>query len=93
MSEKRRRFSASFKAEVALEAIRCKSTVNEIASKRSVHPNQVVAWKKQAVESLTDAFTDRRKRPGKEEEETNQLYEQIGRLKVEVDWLKKKFSA
>lgn len=93
MSEKRRRFSASFKAEVALEAIRCKSTVNEIASKHKVHPNQVVAWKKQAVESLTEAFADRRKRPGKEEEETNQLYEQIGRLKVEVDWLKKKFSA
>ncbi len=89
MSEKRRRFSASFKAEVALEAIRGKRTINEIASERGIHPHQVVMWKKQAVESLSGAFADRRKRPGKEAEETSQLYEQIGRLKVELDWLKK----
>lgn len=89
MNEKRRRFSASFKAEVALEAIRGKRTINEIASERGIHPHQVVMWKKQAVESLNGAFADRRRPAGKEAEETSQLYEQIGRLKVELDWLKK----
>lgn len=93
MNEKRRRFSASFKAEVALEAIRGKRTINEIASERGIHPNQVVMWKKQAVESLNGAFADRRRSAGKEAEETSQLYEQIGRLKVELDWLKKKCGA
>lgn len=91
MSRKRRTFSAKFKAGVALEAIRGMTLINEIASAHGVHPNQVSAWKKQAVAALPEAFHDGRARGDREHEElTAQLYQQIGQLKVELDWLKKK---
>lgn len=93
MSVKRRRFSAEFKAEVALEALRGSKTINEIAAERRVHPNQVAAWKKQAAQGLTEVFAAGHGRKSAEEDRlTEQLYEQIGRLKVELDWLKKKVS-
>ena len=89
MSVKRRRFSAAFKAEVALEALKGHRTINEIALERKVHPNQVTTWKKQAVEGLPEVFSDGRSRGATEDEHlAEQLYEQIGRLKVELDWLK-----
>lgn len=91
MSGKRRVFSAKFKASVALEAIRGLRPINEIASARGVHPHQVSAWKKQALAALPEAFQDGRVRRGQDPEElTAQLYQQIGQLKVELDWLKKK---
>lgn len=88
---KRRKLSAAFKAKVALEAIKGQKTVNEIASEFEVHPNQVSAWKKKMIESSTETFT--RKNEKREEDfeaERDQLYRQIGQLKVENDWLKKK---
>jgi transposase len=88
---KRRRFSAAFKAEVALEAIKGERTINEIASARQVHPNQVTGWKKQALSGLAEVFSEGRSRKSDEEARlAERLYEQIGRLKVELDWLKKK---
>lgn len=91
MAGKRRRFSASFKCEVALEAIRCERTINEIASNRKVHPNQVAAWKRQALESLPEVFGKGSSGSGERDEKLIAgLYEQIGRLRVELDWLKKK---
>lgn len=93
MSVKRRRFSASFKAEVALEALKGEKTLNEIAAERRVHPNQVAAWKKQAVQGLPEVFSEGHGRKASDGERlAEQLYEQIGRLKVELDWLKKKVS-
>jgi transposase-like protein len=91
MSRKRRTFSARFKAGVALEAIQGMTPINEIASTHGVHPNQVSAWKKQAVSSLPEAFHDGRAKRGREQEDlTAHLYQQIGQLKVELDWIKKK---
>ena len=87
----RRNFSADFKARVALEAIKGQRTVQEIASHYGVHPNQVTTWKRQAVEDLPELFADRRIR-GNESDEVlkSELYQQIGQLQVELDWLKKK---
>lgn len=92
MSGKRRRFNGSFKAEVALEAIRGERTINEIASERKVHPNQVTAWKRQALELLPGVFSSG-SGPGRcegDERLISSLYEQIGRLKMDLEWLKKK---
>ena len=92
MSGKRRAFTAEFKAKVALEAIKGQRTLSEIAQLYEIHPNQVSAWKRQAIEQLHDVFEDgrRRKRAADEAALRDQLYQQIGQLKVELDWVKKK---
>jgi putative transposase len=91
MSRKRRVFGASFKAQVALSAVRGEQTTAELSSKYGVHSSQVTAWKKQLLDQAVELFEDgcgtsRAESSAKEEE----LYEQIGRLKMEVEWLKKK---
>jgi len=91
MSKKRRQHSASFKFKVALEALKEVKTISEIASEYEVHPTLVRNWKKQLLEEGQDVFS--RKSAGedrKQEEQEAQLYEQIGRLKMELEWLKKK---
>ena len=91
MSKQRKIYSADFKAKVALAAIKGQQTINEIASSFGVHPNQVIQWKKQALEAMPDSFSERRARDAHSDEELKaQLYQQIGQLKVELDWLKKK---
>ncbi len=91
MGKQRRQFSAGFKAKVALEAIKGQRTVQEIASTFSVHPNQVAQWKRQALENLAELFTDGRRRTDLSDEELkSELYRQIGRLQMEIEWLKKK---
>jgi transposase-like protein len=84
-------YSPSFKAKVALEAMREEETVAELASRYRVHPTQIKRWKKTATEEMIQLFTDRR---GKREKEKSllieELYQEIGQLKVELDWLKKK---
>lgn len=91
MKSQRKLHSADFKARVALEAIRGHKTVNEIASKFGVHPNQVSQWKKLVLDGLPLLLSDKRARAEKDDEELKaQLYQQIGQLKVELDWLKKK---
>jgi transposase-like protein len=87
----RKRNDGSFKARVALEAIRGDRTVAEIAAAYGVHPNQISKWKKQALDELPKIFSGRyEKTEAQGKELTDQLYQQIGRLKVELDWLKKK---
>jgi putative transposase len=87
----RKQHSAEFKSKVVVEAIKGLKTVNEIASEMGVHPTQVTQWKKQALESLPDVFSSRRGQSQKEQEDlTGTLYQQIGQLKVELDWVKKK---
>jgi transposase-like protein len=88
-----RRHDSSFKSKVALEAIKGEFSVNELASMYSVHPNQVIRWKKQALECLPEAFDkggDRRRK--RDEELVARLYQEIGQLKVELDFMKKKSS-
>ena len=91
MSKKRRRFNAEFKFRVALEAAKGQQTIGELASKHNLHPNQISQWKRQLLEEGADVFT----RNGKSEQQSQEviqaeLYEQIGRLKIELEWLKKK---
>jgi len=91
MKTPRKSYSAEFKAKVAIEAIRNVKTVNEMASRFGVHPNQVTAWKKQALAELPQIFSNGRARAEKADEELKAaLYQEIGQLKVELDWLKKK---
>ena len=89
----RRRHSAKFKVDVVLEALRERKTLAELASERGVHPVQISQWKKQAIEGLPDVFGQGRRRAANEQEELkDELFREIGRLKVELDWLKKKSS-
>ena len=91
MTRKRRVFGASFRAKVALATIRGDKTTAELASKFGVHTSQVTAWKKQLLERSVELFEDgRRKRRNEQSTSEEELYEQIGRLKMEVEWLKKK---
>lgn len=87
----KKKFDGAFKAKVALEAIKGEKTIAQIASEYGVHPNQIGQWKKRLLEELPGLFSDWRKREEKEgAAETDELYRQIGQLKVELDWLKKK---
>ena len=91
MKARRKRYAAEFKARVAIEAIKGQRTVNEIGALYEVHPNQVSQWKKQALEQLSEVFSESRDRKQRSEGELrDQLYQQIGQLKVKLDWLKKK---
>jgi transposase-like protein len=92
MSEKNRKtFTSQFKAKVALEAIRGAKTANEIAQEFGVHPAQVSQWKKELQESAAGVF-DTKRGPKAVDPSSSQerLYSEIGRLKMELDWLKKK---
>ena len=91
MSDKRIRHSPDFKAKVAIEAIKGQKTLNELVSLYGVHPNQIVRWKKQATDEMSALFSGSTARKDKAEDELrSRLYQEIGQLKVEVDWLKKK---
>jgi transposase-like protein len=88
---KRKRHAEEFKAKVALEAIRGLRTLSELSSVHKVHPTVIAQWKRQLVEGAAELFRRGKGDGGRSEEElTAPLYEEIGRLKVEVDWLKKK---
>ena len=87
----RKQYEASFKAKVALEAVKGEKTIAQLAGEYGLHPNQISRWKTELLEKLPGLFTDRRKQREKTWEETEaELYRQIGQLKVELDWLKKK---
>jgi transposase-like protein len=91
MSVQRKRYSAEMKAKIALEAIKGQKTANEIAAEYGVHPTQIAQWKKQALDGLPDVFLlGKSKQEQSEEALIASLYQQIGQLKVQVDWLEKK---
>lgn len=91
MSSTRRRHSEEFKAKVALEAIKGVQTLGELSARYKVHPTVITQWKRQLVNRAAEVFSRNGGGSGRSEEElTGPLYEEIGRLKVEVDWLKKK---
>ena len=88
---KRKQHNQKLKFTVALEAAKGTRTVNEVASAFGVHPSQVSQWKRQLVDEGPEMFTAKRSRSTKKEASKEpELYEQIGRLKMELDWLKKK---
>ena len=89
----RRSYSNALKAKIVLEVIEGQKTMAEIASAYSVHPNQISKWKKQVLEGLPDIFSGNEAEKYRQETQKQliaQLYQQIGQLKVELDWLKKK---
>ena len=92
MSRKRRRHGDDFKARVALAAIREQQTVSELAGHFGVHTSQIQEWKRRVLEGAKDLFgtSQERKERQSNEPEAAELYEQIGRLKMELEWLKKK---
>ena len=90
----RRQHTAEIKAKVALAAIRGDRTANEIARLYGVHPTMITKWKKQALTELPQVFSNRRSAAVRAQEDlTGSHYQQIGQLKVELDWLKKKAEA
>ena len=91
MTKKRRRHSDEFKARVALEAVKGVKTLSELSAAYGVHPSVIAQWKRHLIDGSAEVFSRKNGLKGKSEEElTSPLYEEIGRLKMEVDWLKKK---
>ena len=94
MKSGRRNHSSAVKAQVALAAVREVQSMTEIASEYEIHPSQIGKWKKQLLDAVPGIFSDKRHRDRASEEQLqSRLYEEIGRLKVELDWLKKKVGA
>ena len=90
MARKRRNFGAAYKAKVALSACRGEKTTAQLAAEFGIHASQITAWKKQLLEGAVGLFEDGRTKRAEEAADEEELYEQIGRLKMEVEWLKKK---
>src|SRR5438270_12815099 len=91
MSTQRKQYSAEFKARVALEALTGLKTVNELASTYGVHPTQIAHWKPRLQQEMSEIFSVRREKRERDQEAFHaQLYHQIGPLKVEWDWGRKK---
>ena len=91
MARQRKQYTGAFKAKLALEAIKGQRTVQELATAHGVHPNQITTWKKQLVASAEDIFSGaRERREATDELEKDELYRQVGKLQMELDWLQKK---
>jgi transposase-like protein len=87
----RRKFTAEFKARVVRAALREDKTLAQLASEYEVHPNQITEWKRQVIESLPDVFSRKKKQDEQDNQQLiDRLYQQIGELQVDVNWMKKK---
>ena len=91
MGRIRKSYSSAFKAKVALEAIKKEKTMSQLSSEYGVHSNQINQWRKRLLEELPEVFSNKKQKKEKDTEDLqDELYRQIGQLKVELDWLKKK---
>ena len=86
----RKSYSGNFKAKVAVDVIREQNTVAELSSKYQVHRVLLTRWKKEALEGLPEIFSKKTNNNDNDKKIIEELYKQIGQLKVENDWLKKK---
>lgn len=87
----RKKYSPDFKAKIALETIRETRTTAELCSQYGIHSTMLGRWRQQAIEHIKTGFSERTEKQDKQQEEVKaSLYQQIGQLKVELDWLKKK---
>ena len=89
MRKKRQNYSAEFKAKVAIEALKEQKTIAELAQIYEIHPNQISTWKKEFLENAAKVFDKLHRKP-KENEVVAKLFEKVGQLTIENDWLKKK---
>lgn len=88
--QSRRKFTAEFKSKVVIEALKERSTIEELAKKYEVHPTQINTWKREFLGKASSLFSDKSEHENKQKEvDTEKLYAQIGQLKVENDFLKK----
>ena len=91
MKRTRRKFTSTFKTKVVLEALKERNTIQQLAVKFNVHPNQITTWKREFLENADKAFAgDSHGSSTESEQEKDELYKQIGQLQVEINWLKKK---
>ena len=91
MSKKRRQYNAKYKFQVALEAAKGQKTISELAIEHSIHPNQIREWKQKLMNEGAGVFgRENGRRQREQAAQEAELYEQIGRLKMELEWLKKK---
>ncbi len=91
MKKQRKTYNPQEKAKIALEALKGELTQSQLTSKYGVQSTLIRNWKRQLKKGVVDIFKDKRRKEGKEHAELmDELYKQIGQLKVEVDWLKKK---
>jgi len=92
MGKKRNKYSAEFKAKVALAALKNEETVSELGARFGVHPTMITTWKRTLLEGAADIFDKGQKARKQTEAQMDDLYRQIGRLQVERDFLSKKLS-
>ena len=91
MTKTRKRYSSEFKAKVALEAIKNQKTLTELSNQFQLHSNQIIRWKKQLLDEAQNIFSIKPNNSQQKQQELEaQLYQQIGELAVELNWLKKK---
>jgi putative transposase len=91
MSVQRKRHTAQFKFQIAVEAIKNDQTVNQLASQHGLHPSQISQWKRQLLDEGATVFSTTTTQQLRQQETLQaELYEQIGRLKMDLEWLKKK---
>ena len=91
MANIRKKYNAQEKAKIALEALKGDLTISQITAKYGAHSTQISGWKKQAIEGITQSFSGGRERQKQDQSDlVDELYKQIGQLKVELDWMKKK---
>ncbi len=91
--KQRRKFSADFKTKVVIEALKERNTIEQLAKKYELHPNQITTWKKEFLSNAFLAFSgDGEKPTGEKDPDVDKLYAQIGQLTVENNWLKKKLN-
>jgi putative transposase len=92
MKATRKRYNPEFKLQVALEALQEKESISVLAKKHAIHPTQITDWKKQLKARLKDFFTTGKVSNSPDEKLVEQLYQKIGRLEMDLEWLKKKYN-
>lgn len=90
MKKSRRNFSSAFKAKVAIEALKERETLTELAKRFEIHPNQISVWKREFLENAENAFSSKNKKE-ESDNQVDKLYQKIGQLEVENDFLKKSY--